>query len=143
MVNILCYQHNDYLCFCFTLFYFNLTFNNLLKLLSTLQELVTLTANNNINNVWNTFNEKLQESIDKCVPTKPRRRKPPHEPAWFNLTAKRACSKQRRLYDKCCEICFTRDSRLQPKTHGILTIQTLDSAFGYCRLSWLVLSTTS
>lgn len=52
-----------------------------------------------INHVWNHFKTGLHQAVDDCVPTKKSRFRPPHEPYWFNKAAKKACAKQKRLYD--------------------------------------------
>ena len=51
-----------------------------------------------INTVWATFRDGLLHCVTKYVPVKHKRVRSPHEPMWFNLSAKQACSKQRKLY---------------------------------------------
>jgi hypothetical protein len=53
-----------------------------------------------IDKVWNSFKSGLFNSIDKAVPLRVNKLKPPHEPYWFNNIARKACNKQRRLYSK-------------------------------------------
>jgi hypothetical protein len=48
--------------------------------------------------VWDTVRNGFHQAVDKNVPSKTCRIKPPHEPFWFNLEAKKACTKQKRLY---------------------------------------------
>ena len=53
-----------------------------------------------VDEVWQTFKNGFIQAINTHVPSKLKRKKHPHEPIWFNLTAKKACDKQRKLYIK-------------------------------------------
>lgn len=48
--------------------------------------------------IWSIFRDGLLRCVDENVPCKQRRIKPPHEPCWFDLSAKKACRKRRRFY---------------------------------------------
>lgn len=52
-----------------------------------------------IDAVWKTFTRNLQICIEQHVPVKKIRPRNSHEPIWFNRSARKAVSKQRRLYN--------------------------------------------
>ena len=68
--------------------------------LADLNDLIQSSIDNgeSINIVWDSFRNGLFAIIDKAVPQKVSKPKPPHETYWFSVNARRACSKQRRLY---------------------------------------------
>ena len=61
--------------------------------------LTSIANEDSINQVWATYKQGLFAILDEAVPLQVRKPKPPHEPFWFNSTVKRACKKQRRLYN--------------------------------------------
>jgi formamidopyrimidine-DNA glycosylase len=48
--------------------------------------------------IWENFSAGLHQAVWANVPTKIRRIKPPHEPFWFNLEARKTSETQKRLY---------------------------------------------
>ena len=68
----------------------------LITTLSTVSAMIAQSVN--INEIWSTFENDLKKAINSFVPTKHIKIKPRKEPVWFNNQARKAVSKQRKLY---------------------------------------------
>ena len=80
--------------------YYKTNLNGFQKGMHELHQLVVNEINEglDINTVWNTFRDGMWQNVNKFVPVQQRRVKSPHEPPWFNISARKACNKQRKLY---------------------------------------------
>ena len=68
------------------------------NLLVNIQNLVV--NNTNINDIWSAFTAGIHDSVSEFVPSRYFKPKTPSQPVWFNLKAKIACNKQRKLYTR-------------------------------------------
>jgi len=57
-------------------------------------------SNDSIDTVWNVFRDGLHKAVRQWVPTIKRKIRPRHEPVWYTLSAKRARTKERKLYSR-------------------------------------------
>ena len=60
----------------------------------------SISKKESIDNIWSVFLTDLRDTIARNVPVKEIRPKNPHEPVWFNRTARKIVSKQRSLYNR-------------------------------------------
>ena len=76
--------------------YHKTNLNGFQKGMHELHQLVVNEINEglDINTVWNTFRDGMWQNVNKFVPVQQRRVKSPHEPPWFNISARKACNKQ-------------------------------------------------
>ena len=72
--------------------------NSMGNLLVNIQNLVV--NNTNINDIWSAFTAGIHDSVSEFVPSRYFKPKTPSQPVWFNLKAKIACNKQRKLYTR-------------------------------------------
>lgn len=71
------------------------------KLDNTLLKIVeAINQNVSINEVWNIFQNDLQQAVQKFVPKCEIRRTKKNEPMWFDRTAREAVKLQRKLYNR-------------------------------------------
>ena len=72
--------------------------NSMGNLLVNIQNLVV--NNTNINDIWSAFTAGIHDSVSEFVPSRYFKPRTPSQPVWFNLIAKIACNKQRKLYTR-------------------------------------------
>ena len=72
--------------------------SHLLQTLDNVEQLIS--CHENINDIWSVFESDLRSAVHDFVPTHTIKREHPHEPPFFNHSARKAVQQQRKLYNK-------------------------------------------